>query len=201
MADSCTLPKMSGRSICSNQGFAFFEVVPSATITVAIIATFGTLRTLFISKARSWYLSIFSSSVVVIFWSADTAMFISVHSCLSLCTAVISDQLCFSCLCVCRWSCPTFPSWGVRTPQMACGCRFVSFTSKWRYCLFSLLPRVISHKASLIDNIFINEPFNQSISGLSLNDISDHLPIFAVISGCEKAFDRNKYFTFRSKIS
>ena len=49
------------------------------------------------------------------------------------------------------------------------------------------------------DNIFTNEPFNQSISGLFLNDISDHLPIFAVISWYEQPFDRNKYFTFRSK--
>ena len=58
---------------------------------------------------------------------------------------------------------------------------------------------ITSHKASLIDNIFTNEPFNQSISGLFLNDISDHLPIFAVIFGYEQAFDKNKYFTFRSK--
>ena len=51
---------------------------------------------------------------------------------------------------------------------------------------------------SLIDNIFTNEPLNQSISGLFLNDISDHLPIFAIISGYEQIFHRNKYFTFHS---
>ena len=37
------------------------------------------------------------------------------------------------------------------------------------------------------------------LAGLFLNDISDHLPIFAVISGFEQAFDRNKYLTFASK--
>ena len=53
---------------------------------------------------------------------------------------------------------------------------------------------------SLIDNIFTNEQLNQSISGLFLNDISDHLPIFAVISGYEQIFHRNKnYFTFCSR--
>ena len=59
--------------------------------------------------------------------------------------------------------------------------------------------RITSHKVSLIDNIFTNELFNQSISGLFLNDISDRLPIFAVISEYEKAFNRNKYFTFCCK--
>ena len=43
--------------------------------------------------------------------------------------------------------------------------------------------------------------FDYSISSLFriLNDIADHLPIFAVLSGCEQIFHRNKYFTFRSK--
>ena len=59
--------------------------------------------------------------------------------------------------------------------------------------------RITSHKASLIDNIFTNEPLNQSLSGLFLNDISDHLPIFAVIAEHEQIFRRNKYFTFCSK--
>ena len=58
--------------------------------------------------------------------------------------------------------------------------------------------RITSHKASLIDNIFTNEPLNQSLSGLFLNDISDHLPIFAVTAEHEQIFRRNKYFTFCS---
>ena len=71
--------------------------------------------------------------------------------------------------------------------------------SRMFFPLITRPTRITSPKASLIDNIFTNEPLNQSISGLFLNDISDHLPIFAVISGYEQTFDRNKYFTFRSK--
>ena len=41
--------------------------------------------------------------------------------------------------------------------------------------------RITAKKASLIDNIFTNDPLRPSISGLFLNDISDHLPIFSLI--------------------
>ena len=56
--------------------------------TVTLLA----LRILLISRARFWY---FSSWVVRIFWSAGTSMSIIVHSCVSLCTTVISGRLCF----------------------------------------------------------------------------------------------------------
>ena len=40
--------------------------------------------------------------------------------------------------------------------------------------------RIMSHSATLIDNIFTNELKHESTSGLILNDISDHLPVFTL---------------------
>lgn len=40
--------------------------------------------------------------------------------------------------------------------------------------------RVTSHCATLIDNIFNNDIENHTVSGLLINDISDHLPVFTV---------------------
>lgn len=40
--------------------------------------------------------------------------------------------------------------------------------------------RVTTHSATLIDNIFTNDIDNKTISGLLINDISDHLPVFTV---------------------
>lgn len=40
--------------------------------------------------------------------------------------------------------------------------------------------RITAQSATLIDNIFTNEIENRSISGLLINDISDHLPVFIV---------------------
>ena len=53
MADNCTLPKMSGRLNLLNQAFAFFKIVPSAPIMMAITVNFGALWTLFISSVKS----------------------------------------------------------------------------------------------------------------------------------------------------
>ena len=50
----------------------------------------------------------------------------------------------------------------------------------------SLIPKIprpsrdTSHCAPLIDNIFTNEIENNTISGLLINDISDHLPVFTI---------------------
>ena len=44
--------------------------------------------------------------------------------------------------------------------------------------------RISSHSATLIDNIFRNDIENNTMSGLLINDISDHLPVFCV-------FDKN----------
>ena len=40
--------------------------------------------------------------------------------------------------------------------------------------------RITSHSATLIDNIFVNQFFDSSRSGLLFTDISDHLPIFFI---------------------
>ena len=40
--------------------------------------------------------------------------------------------------------------------------------------------RITSHGATLIDNIFTNNINDNSVSGLLINDISDHLPVFTV---------------------
>ena len=40
--------------------------------------------------------------------------------------------------------------------------------------------RIISHSASLIDNIFTNSFCNDIVSGLFFTDVSDHLPNFAI---------------------
>lgn len=40
--------------------------------------------------------------------------------------------------------------------------------------------RITEHSATLIDNIFTNDIENGTVSGLLINDISDHLPIFIV---------------------
>ena len=40
--------------------------------------------------------------------------------------------------------------------------------------------RITSHSATLIDNIFNNDIENNTMSGLLISDISDHLPVFTV---------------------
>ena len=100
MADNCVLPTMSGMSNFPCQDMAFLETVPSVPITIGITVTLDALWILLISNARSWYLSTFSSSVLMIFWSAGTAMLISVHSCVSFRIRVISGRLWFSFLSV-----------------------------------------------------------------------------------------------------
>ena len=56
--------------------------------------------------------------------------------------------------------------------------------------------RVTANKASLIANIFTNNPLRPSISGLFLNDISDHLPIFPLILCNNSTNDKDKYVIF-----
>ena len=52
----------------------------------------------------------------------------------------------------------------------------------------------------MIDNIFSNDPCSHSISGLFFNDISDHLPIFSLVSGnAQSCNNPSKYITFRDK--
>ena len=41
--------------------------------------------------------------------------------------------------------------------------------------------RIVAKTATLIDNIFINDLKQQTESGIIISDISDHLPVFAMI--------------------
>ena len=53
------------------------------------------------------------------------------------------------------------------------------------YMFFPLITRpsrITSHSATLIDNIFANNFFELSRSGLLFSDISDHLPVFSIHS-------------------
>lgn len=95
IADNCALPKNFRPKNVQYQAFAFFQIVASAPILMAVAATFAALWILLISSARSRYLSNFSYSVVRIFWLVGTAMSISVHSCVPLRTTVISGLLFF----------------------------------------------------------------------------------------------------------
>ena len=86
--------------------------------------------------------------------------------------------------------------------HQATGDCLVLMFSRMFFPLITRPTRITSLKASLIDNVFTNEPLNQSISGLFLNDISDHLPIFAVIAEYEQIFHRNiSVLLFAPKIS
>ena len=46
--------------------------------------------------------------------------------------------------------------------------------------------RITSHSATLIDNIFTNVMDRKVISGILINDTSDHLPVFATIQNCTR---------------
>ena len=59
--------------------------------------------------------------------------------------------------------------------------------------------RITEHKASLIDNIFTNDPFNSSTNCLFLCDISDHLPIFSIVSTSDLNTNERQFFVFRDK--
>ena len=67
------------------------------------------------------------------------------------------------------------------------------------YTLITQPTRITIHSATLLDNIFTNVPFNNAKSGVIINDISDHLPIFAVINyrGWISTENLNKYKTIR----
>ena len=43
--------------------------------------------------------------------------------------------------------------------------------------------RITNQTATLIDNIFINQP-NEFVSGILISDISDHLPLFILKQTC-----------------
>lgn len=58
--------------------------------------------------------------------------------------------------------------------------------------------RITSHSSTLIDNIFTNVIDNKVESGIIINDISDHLPVFALVDvTCEKNLNVLKTTTKR----
>ena len=58
--------------------------------------------------------------------------------------------------------------------------------------------RLTSYSATLIDNIFTNNLSQNVLNGVVLNDLSDHLPVFAYFSGQTPTRDQdNKAFTGR----
>ena len=65
--------------------------------------------------------------------------------------------------------------------------------------LISRPTRITSNSATLIDNIFTNDSKNCSASGLLFNDISDHLPIFTILSDHCKNTSKKIYVTFLDK--
>ena len=71
--------------------------------------------------------------------------------------------------------------------------------SRMFFPLITRPTRITANKASLIDNIFTNDPLCPSINGLFLNDISDHLPIFSLVLNNHSTGDRDKYVIFREK--
>ena len=73
--------------------------------------------------------------------------------------------------------------------------------SKTFFPLITRLTRITEHKASLIDNIFTNDPFNSSTNGLFLCDISDQLPIFSIVSSSDLNTNERQFFVFRDKNS
>jgi hypothetical protein len=52
--------------------------------------------------------------------------------------------------------------------------------------------RLTSHSATLLDNIFTNNPTRKILNSILLNDISDHLPVFAYIYNGPLLYNRFK---------
>ena len=71
--------------------------------------------------------------------------------------------------------------------------------SRMFFPLITRPTRIMASKNSLIDNIFTNDPLCPSISGLFLNDISDHLPIFSLILYDNITSEKVKYVFFGEK--
>ena len=66
------------------------------------------------------------------------------------------------------------------------------------YPLINKPSRIALGSSTLIDNIFTNNLQNNHFSGLLINDISDHLPIFTVQLSCLERKLYTKYITVRN---
>ena len=69
------------------------------------------------------------------------------------------------------------------------------------YSLIDKPTRITAHSSTLIDNIFTNELNYNIDSGILINDISDHLPIFAICKYCDISRTMNPKFKFNRKIN
>ena len=65
--------------------------------------------------------------------------------------------------------------------------------------LISKPSRITSHSATLIDNIFTNEMKHENISGLIINEITDHLPVFTVY-GCKIRRNKEQPVVYNRKV-
>ena len=68
------------------------------------------------------------------------------------------------------------------------------------YPLIDRPSRITEYSATLIDNIFTNDLITDKLSGLIINDVSDHLPVFSIIKnninkshGEKKCFKMNNH--------
>ncbi len=57
--------------------------------------------------------------------------------------------------------------------------------------------RITPHCATLIDNIFTNDTENNTVSGVLINDISDHQPVFTVYDNKYKRNQLHKKLKYR----
>lgn len=71
--------------------------------------------------------------------------------------------------------------------------------SRMFFPLITRPTRITSNTATLIDNIFTNDLNNYSASGLLFTDISDHLPVFTILSDQNQTNNKNTWLTFRDK--
>ena len=71
--------------------------------------------------------------------------------------------------------------------------------SRMFYPLINNPTRITEHTATLIDNIFTNRPENHLKSGILFTDISDHLPIFSILTDNLTNSNRLSTVTIRDK--
>ena len=71
--------------------------------------------------------------------------------------------------------------------------------AKMFFPLITRPTRITSHTATLLDNIFVNCLDSYCDSGLLFSDISDHLPVFSILSNNLDCSAKNTWITYRVK--
>ena len=64
-------------------------------------------------------------------------------------------------------------------------------------CLINILTRVSINSATLLDHAYTSLLKNILLSGVLVTDISDHYPIFSLISNAGKNYKIDKHITIR----